>query len=84
MIIGNIIGSNVFNTLGVLGLTGAIRATEIDVSALWRDFPIMLAFTSMMFIFALTKGIFGRREGAIMLLGYFAYLTYLISVTVAA
>ena len=84
MFIGNIIGSNVFNTLGVLGLTGALRATEIDVSALWRDFPIMLAFTIMMFIFGLTKGTFSRREGAIMLIGYFAYLIYLISFTITA
>lgn len=84
MIIGNIIGSNVFNTLGVLGLTGAVRATEIDVSALWRDFPIMLAFTILMFIFALTKGAFSRREGALMLIGYFAYLIYLIGSTLAA
>jgi len=84
MIIGNIIGSNVFNTLGVLGLTGAIRATEIDVSALWRDFPIMLAFTIMMFIFAVTKGAFSRHEGGIMLVGYFGYLIYLIGSTMNA
>ena len=84
MIIGNIIGSNVFNTLGVLGLTGALRATEVDVSALWRDFPIMLAFTITMFIFGLSKGAFSRREGAIMLIGYFAYLIYLVAFTMSA
>jgi cation:H+ antiporter len=77
MIIGNIIGSNVFNTLGVLGLTGAIRATEIDTSALGRDFPIMFIFTVAMFIFANTKGNFSRREGATMLIGYAAYICYL-------
>ena len=84
MIIGNIIGSNIFNTLGVLGLTGALRATEIDTSALWRDFPVMLAFTLIMFVFAFTRGILSRREGAIMLLGYFAYLAYLVGITVGA
>lgn len=83
MIIGNIIGSNVFNTLGVLGLTGALRATDIDTSALARDFPVMLVFTAVMLIFALTKGSFGRREGALMLLGYISYLTYLIIITVS-
>jgi cation:H+ antiporter len=82
MIIGNIIGSNIFNTLGVLGLTGALRTTEIDTSALWRDFPVMFAFTALMLIFALTKGRFGRREGAIFLIGYVAYLNYLISVSI--
>ncbi|MFT6406898.1 MAG: cation:H+ antiporter [Arenicella sp.] len=82
MIIGNIIGSNVFNTLGVLGLTGTLQATEIDTSALWRDFPVMFAFTALMFIFALTKGRFSRTEGFILLFGYIAYLGYLISISV--
>jgi cation:H+ antiporter len=82
MIIGNIIGSNVFNTLGVLGLTGVIQATEIDTSALWRDFPVMLAFTVFMLIFALTKGTFSRKEGGIMLCGYATYLGYLVYATV--
>jgi cation:H+ antiporter len=82
MIIGNIIGSNVFNTLGVLGLTGTLQATKIDTSALWRDFPVMFAFTALMFIFALTKGRFSRTEGFILLFGYIAYLGYLISISV--
>jgi len=82
MIIGNIIGSNVFNTLGVLGLTGALRATEIDTSALWRDFPVMFAFTTLMLIFALTKGRFGRLEGGLFLFSYLSYLGYLIYISV--
>lgn len=81
MIIGNIIGSNVFNTLGVLGITGAIRATEIDTSALGRDFPIMFAFTIFMFIFANSKGTFSRREGGVMLVAYVAYICHLVYAT---
>jgi len=82
MIIGNIIGSNVFNTLGVLALTGIIKTTEVDTSALWRDFPVMFAFTFLMLIFALTKGRFGRTEGSIFLGGYIAYILYLIASSV--
>lgn len=82
MIIGNIIGSNVFNTLGVLGLTGALKTTEIDTSALWRDFPVMFAFTLSMLMFALIKGRFSRTEGAILLTGYSGYVGYLIFVSV--
>ncbi|NND81276.1 MAG: calcium/sodium antiporter [Gammaproteobacteria bacterium] len=78
MIIGNIIGSNIFNTLGVLGITGVIRATEIDTGALWRDFPVMFVFTIFMFIFALTKGNFSRGEGTILVIGYFGYIGYLV------
>lgn len=78
MIIGNIIGSNVFNTLGVLGLTGAIQTTQIDTTALARDFPIMLLFTIAMFLFANSKGHFSRREGATMLTAYVVYICYLV------
>lgn len=78
MIIGNIIGSNVFNTLGVLGITGAIRATEINLSALTRDFPMMFFFSILMLIFALTKGRLSRPEGAILLVGYIVYICYLV------
>jgi cation:H+ antiporter len=82
MIIGNIIGSNGFNTLGVLGLTGALQATEIDISALWRDFPVMFAFTTLMLIFALARGRFGRLEGGLFLFSYLSYLGYLIFISV--
>lgn len=81
MIIGNIIGSNVFNTLGVLGLTGALRSTEINNAVLIRDFPIMFVFTVLMFVFAVTKGRFGRLEGGILLSGYLSYLGYLMWTT---
>lgn len=81
MIIGNIIGSNVFNTLGVLGITGAIQPTIIDTSALWRDFPIMFIFTVFMFIFGFSKGSFSQREGAFLLFGYVAYICYLVFAT---
>jgi len=78
MIIGNIVGSNIFNTLGVLGIMGAIQQTDIDTSALGRDFPIMFAFTVLMLVFALTKRSFGRFAGSIMVIGYIAYVCYLV------
>ena len=82
MIIGNIIGSNVFNTLGVLGITGLIKVTQIDTSALVRDFPVMFAFTMTMFLFALVKGSFNRLAGGIFVIAYISYLGYLVSVSV--
>ena len=82
MIIGNIIGSNVFNTLGVLGVTGVIKVTQIDTSALVRDFPVMFAFTMTMFLFALVKGSFNRLAGGIFVIAYISYLGYLASVSV--
>lgn len=78
MIIGNIIGSNVFNTLGVLGITGVIQETQINTNALWRDFPVMFLFTVFMFVFAMTKGAFSRKEGTVLVIAYITYICYLI------
>ncbi|MCL4162719.1 UNVERIFIED_CONTAM: hypothetical protein GTU68_017529 [Idotea baltica] len=78
MIIGNIIGSNIFNILGVLGITGVIRATRIDVDAISRDFPIMFFFSILMLMFALTKGRLSRPEGALLLIAYVVYVCYLV------
>ena len=78
MIIGNIVGSNIFNTLGVLGIMGAIQQTNIDTSVLGRDFPVMFAFTVLMLLFALTKRSYSRFAGTIMVIGYIAYVCYLI------
>jgi len=78
MIIGNIVGSNIFNTLGVLGIMGVIRQSNIDTSAIGRDFPIMFAFTIVMLLFALTKRSYGRFAGSIMLFGYLSYVCYLV------
>ena len=82
MIIGNIIGSNVFNILAVLGITGAIQSTQIETAVIWRDFPVMLGITLLMLVFAITKQRFSRMEGAILLGLYLAYLSYLVVSTV--
>lgn len=84
MIIGNVIGSNIFNTLGVLGVAGSIQATEVNTQALVRDFPIMFAFTLAMMLFAVTKKTFSRQEGGILLIAYFGYVAYLIFTTLSA
>lgn len=81
MIIGNIIGSNIFNTLGVLGITGVIRATEVNTHALWRDFPVMLAMTLLLLIVAVWKNAISRTTGYILLASYLAYICYLAYVT---
>lgn len=78
MIIGNIIGSNVFNILAVLGITGAIQATTVDTAVIWRDFPVMLGFTVFMFLVAWLRKSIGRLEGCIMVAAYVGYVSYLV------
>lgn len=52
MIMGNVIGSNLFNTLAVIGLPSVMINFQVSSDAVTRDLPIMLAFTAIMFLFA--------------------------------
>jgi cation:H+ antiporter len=83
MAIGNVIGSNLFNTLAVVGLAGVISPMEVGSDILQRDIVIMTIFTLAMFLFGFgfspgkPKQI-NRLEGAMLLLAYFSYLGYLV------
>jgi len=76
--IGNIIGSNMFNLLGVLGIPGVIHAADFNSDVMTRDIPLMVLLTIAIYIMA--KGWAGkpgeitRIEGAGLLIAYFAYL----------
>lgn len=80
--IGNIIGSNIFNILGVMALPGLISPDTFDAAVLTRDYPVMIALTIALMIFSITwrrnkKAILGRVEAALLLTGYIAYMTWL-------
>ena len=78
MIIGNIIGSNTFNTLGVLGLAGIVRETGVDSAVLSRDFLFLFALMALLFIFVLKNRQLDRWQGVVLICSYFGYLGYLI------
>ncbi len=79
--IGNVIGSNMFNLLAVLAMPAWIDPGAFSRDILWRDFPVMLAFTLLLFLvaFALRRqdGIIQRIEGALLSGCFIAYLTLL-------
>ena len=80
IVIGNILGSNMFNLLAVLGIGGAIQATPLPAAALDRDFLVMVGL--MIALFFMAYGARGpskvtRFEGAILLCGYFSYMLWL-------
>lgn len=54
--VGNVIGSNLFNTLGVLGVAGAVSPLVLEKNVLIRDLPITLAISILMLLFGLQKG----------------------------
>ena len=74
---GNVVGSNVFNILFILGLAGVISPMTAD-SAFFIDTAILIGASAMMLIFAFTNRKTGRAEGAISTLVYCAYTAYII------
>lgn len=52
--IGNVVGSNIFNTLGVIGVPGLIHSYAVPKEILTRDFPIMLGLTLLLMLMAFT------------------------------
>jgi cation:H+ antiporter len=79
--IGNVIGSNMFNMLAVIGIPGMIHATDFDSIVLHRDFPIMIGMTLLMgyMVFIRGAGKFDRAEGSVLFLGFIAYQYWLFS-----
>lgn len=78
---GNVVGSNLFNTLIVVGIPALITPMRIEGEILFRDFPVMALFTISLFALSLRKkgeGKIGRMAGALFLLLYFFYLGALI------
>ena len=75
--IGNIVGSTLFNILGILGVTS--RVHPIAAAGIQDfDFIVMLALSLILLPFAWTGFRIGRREGAILLITYLRYMGYLI------
>ncbi len=78
--IGNIIGSNMFNLLAVLGIPGAVRPGPVPANILERDFPVMIALTILLFAMSYgfrAPGKINRIEGGVLLSMFLAYQGFL-------
>ncbi len=79
--IGNIIGSNMFNILAVLGIPALINPDSFAREAITRDYPVMLGLSLILgiMIFVSSKGKLVRSEGAILLICFMGYQYVLFS-----
>lgn len=77
--LGNIIGSNLFNMLAVVGITGMVRPFAFDLGVLYRDWPVMLGLTLVLCWFAWSEQKVTRLEGFCFLVVYVGYLGWLIA-----
>jgi cation:H+ antiporter len=75
--IGNVIGSNVFNILLILGLTSTISPMEIE-GITTIDMAVMLLSVILVWLFSRTRYTVERWEGAVLVLGYLAYLAWML------
>ena len=75
--LGNVIGSNLFNVLGVLGLPGLLAPGPVPGEVLTRDYPVMLALTVLLFAFAFSlrngERHINRLEGGLLLAAFIGY-----------
>ncbi|MDP2572960.1 calcium/sodium antiporter [Vibrio penaeicida] len=78
MAVGNIIGSNVFNILAVMGIPGILNPSILNEHAMGRDFWVMLAVSLLLVVMALGKSrSVNRIEGGILLTIFAVYQGYL-------
>lgn len=72
--LGNVLGSNIYNILGIAGATALIAPTDVPASIATFDTPIMVAASLLVLVVARTGWRVGRREGGVLLACYVAYV----------
>lgn len=77
MAMGNVIGSNLFNLLGVLGLSAAIHPIQVDIASLY-DIGILLISSIAVWLLCRKQGLLNRNCGMGMLAAYAGYTAYII------
>ncbi len=79
--LGNVLGSNLFNTLAVVGIAGMIQPMAVGTEVFSRDIAVMAALTVSLFVFGYGfrgPGRINRFEGAALLAAYVGYTAYLV------
>ncbi|GIW26363.1 calcium/sodium antiporter [Meiothermus sp.] len=79
--LGNIVGSNIFNILGILGITALVQPVGLPWESVARDMWVMLGASVLLWPFLVTGFRLGRREGGVFLGLYVAYVAFLIRTT---
>ena len=75
--VGNVIGSNIFNILFILGASATIGTITTDISAV-IDASVLVGIVALTYVFSLAKRSINRVEGIVMILVYVAYTAYLL------
>ena len=76
MALGNVIGSNIFNLLLVLGTAGSFADQSVGPDQIHISIPIMIALAGVPFVVGACRGAIGRATGALLLLTYLGFIVY--------
>ena len=76
--VGNIVGSNIFNVLFVLGVVALIRPIALDASILRFELPVVIGFSFLLFTVMRTRYTITRWEGLVMFLGYIVFIFFVL------
>jgi len=76
--LGNVAGSNLYNILGILGATAAIKPVDVPPAIARLDIWVLAAATAAMILFARRRGRLTRGEGLLLVAGYVAYIGWLV------
>jgi cation:H+ antiporter len=74
MIVGGIVGSNIFNIMSVMAISAAVKPLLIDPRFLSFDLPVVLGVTAIFAVFLLALGRIGRVAGAVMAAAYLLFI----------
>ncbi|WP_341367587.1 calcium/sodium antiporter [Yoonia sp. BS5-3] len=76
--LGNVLGSNIFNILGILGVTAIVQPMSIPAEIIRLDIWVMCGATVLLLLFARTGWTLSRREGGLFAVAYSLYLGFLL------
>ena len=77
--LGNVLGSNVYNILGIAGITALIKPIPVSAHMVKVDIPVMIAVSVALFVLAVVVRRFGKRVGYAFLAGYAVYIYALVA-----
>lgn len=73
--VGNVVGSNIFNILFILGISSAIHPIEVNAASVY-DMIILIGTGILVFLFSMKERVINRREGIVMLIIYAADMVF--------
>jgi len=87
IVFGNVIGSNLFNILVILGIAGLINPLTVQKNTVWKEIPISLFATLLLFFMVNDSGLFGaisnrlsQIDGIVLLVFFIIFLIYIIGI----